>query len=74
MLLPELLRGYRLILASQSPRRKELLAGLDVEFEIILRPDISEDFPSGMDKFEIPDFLARAKSDAYFDLLTDKTK
>jgi septum formation protein len=73
MLLPELLRGYRLILASQSPRRKELLAGLDLQFEIIVRPDIGEDFPPGMDKFEIPDFLALSKSDAYTDLLDDKT-
>jgi septum formation protein len=73
MLLPELLSGYRLILASQSPRRKELLAGLDLKFEIIVRPDIGEDFPSGMDKFEIPDYLAMSKSEAYIDLLDDKT-
>ena len=73
MLLSDLLKGYRLILASQSPRRKELLEGLDLEFEIIVRPDIQEDFPAGMGKLEIPSLLARIKSDAYIDLLDEKT-
>jgi septum formation protein len=73
MLLSDLLKGHRLILASQSPRRKELLEGLDLEFEIIVCPDIQEDFPAGMGKLEIPDLLARIKSDAYIDLLDEKT-
>jgi septum formation protein len=73
MILSDLLKGHRLILASQSPRRKELLEGLDLEFEIIVCPDIQEDFPAGMGKLEIPGLLARIKSDAYIDLLDEKT-
>ena len=35
----------RIILASNSPRRRELLAGLDIDFEVRVKEDISEDYP-----------------------------
>lgn len=73
MLLTDLLKGYRLILASQSPRRKTLLEGLDLKFEIIVRNDINEIYPEGMDKLEIPEYLAQIKSNSYIDLIDDKT-
>lgn len=38
-------RDYHIILASNSPRRKELLAGLDIDFEVKVLPNIAEDFP-----------------------------
>jgi len=73
MLLTNILDGYRLILASQSPRRSELLRGLDLKFEVIVRPDIIEDFPSSMKPEEVPQFLALQKSENYLDLLDEKT-
>jgi septum formation protein len=73
MLLPELLKDYRIILASQSPRRKILLEGLDLNFEILVRENIDESFPPGMDKLEIPIYLARIKSDSYVDILNENT-
>lgn len=73
MLFQEELKNYRIILASQSPRRKMLLEGLDIEFECIVHNDIEEDFPAGLDKFEIPQLLAKHKSDHYTDLLNDLT-
>ena len=36
---------YKLILASNSPRRKELLAGLDIEFDIFVLDGIDESYP-----------------------------
>ena len=73
MLLNELLRGHRIILVSQSPRRNDLLKGLDIQFEIIVKQGINEDYPPELGMMEIPAFLARKKSDYYNDLLDEKT-
>ena len=40
--------NWRLILASNSPRRKELLEGIDVEFEIRVLPQIDETYPESL--------------------------
>ena len=67
------LKPYRIILASQSPRRKMLLEGLDLDFEVLVRSGIEENTPPGLDKLRIPDYLAEYKSEAYTDLLCDNT-
>ena len=51
--------GY--ILASQSPRRKQLLAWADIEFDIIVSA-ADEDFPSNMDVQEVPVHIAQKKA------------
>ena len=73
MILKDALNLYRLILASQSPRRKMLLEGLDLDFDIIVREDIDEEFPEDLGKMEIPVYLAEHKSDHYLDLLNQNT-
>ncbi|MBN1117752.1 MAG: septum formation protein Maf [Bacteroidales bacterium] len=73
MLLHQLLNDYKLILASQSPRRRMLLEGLDLSFEVIVRENIDEKVPEGLLKTQIPVYLAQHKSDAYVDLLNTKT-
>jgi septum formation protein len=73
MLLNELMREYRLILASKSPRRKQLLEGLDLTFEVIVREDIPEDPPPHLGMIGIPVWLAENKSRYYTDLLDRKT-
>ena len=65
MTLATLLSGKRLILASQSPRRKQLLAGLDIPFESIVLESPEELFPEELHSAEIAEYLARAKSDFY---------
>jgi septum formation protein len=50
--------GY--ILASQSPRRKQLLAWADIAFDIIVS-EAEEDFPSDMDVQEVPVHIAQKK-------------
>ena len=71
-MLHNILKPYHLILASQSPRRNNLLGGLDVDFEVFVRENIDEIVPDGLNKFEIPLHLAEFKSEAYTDLLIDK--
>ena len=55
---------YNIVLASNSPRRKELLNGLGIPFEVRIIPDIDESFPSDLSPAEIPCFIARKKADA----------
>ena len=66
------LKNYNLILASQSPRRKHLLQGMDIPFEVIVKQGIEENYPDSLSKTEIPVHLARLKADAYADLLRDR--
>lgn len=56
---------YKIILASHSPRRQELLRGLDVSFEVKVKEGISEDYPANLDTVEIPKFIAQKKAAAY---------
>ncbi|MCA1760356.1 MAG: Maf family nucleotide pyrophosphatase [Bacteroidales bacterium] len=48
-------------MASKSPRRQELLHLMGMEFTIKVK-EVEENFPEGMSKYEIPEFLARLKS------------
>ena len=64
---------YRIILGSGSPRRKELLAGLDLPFKIEILPDVDESYPDNLRGKEIPEYIARQKADAYLSLIGDDT-
>lgn len=63
------LNKYKLILASNSPRRKELLTGLGVHYEVRTLPDIDESYPADLQEGDIPLFIAREKAEAYRPLL-----
>ena len=56
---------YKLILASNSPRRKELLAGLGVPFEVRVLQDIDEHYPESLPVNEVARYIAKEKADAY---------
>ena len=58
------IRKYKVILASNSPRRKELLGGLDIDFCVRTLPGISEDYPESLDATDIPLYIAREKAEA----------
>ena len=59
------------ILGSQSPRRRELMAGLDIPFTAITI-DTDETYPSDLQAGDIPYYISRAKARAYEGQLTDK--
>ena len=61
----ENLKKYHIVLASNSPRRKELLAGLDVDYEVRIVPGIDESYPDTLSGEEIPQYISRKKAEAY---------
>lgn len=54
----------RIILGSKSPRRRELMAGIDMPFESVVI-DADETFPPDLQGGDIPAFISRAKAQAY---------
>ena len=62
---------YRIILASNSPRRRQLLAGLDVDFEVRLLQDIDESYPSDLPAHDVAEYIAVKKADAYRATITE---
>ena len=65
----ENLNKYKIILASNSPRRKELLSGLGVDYEVKTLPDVDESYPDGLSGEEIAKHIARGKAEAYRSLV-----
>ena len=59
------LKKYRIILASNSPRRRELLSGLGIDYEVKTLPGIEENYPDNLQGDEIPVYIAREKAEAY---------
>lgn len=59
------LHGKRIILGSASPRRKELLRGLDLEFETDTGNTFTEDFRNISSLHEIPAMMSRGKSHGF---------
>ena len=64
--------NYKIILASKSPRRRELLQGLDLPFEVIIH-EVDEIFPDDLPIDEIPVYLAKLKAEPFYDELTNDT-
>lgn len=69
-MLREKLKGYKVILASGSPRRQQYLRELDVDFEIRLK-EVEEIYPKELKGSGITDFLAELKAEAMTDSLSD---
>ena len=65
MLLHDKLKSWRLILASQSPRRRQLLGEAGIDFQLALRYECDEVYPSQLPAAEVAEYLSRLKSDAY---------
>lgn len=61
----ENIQHYKIVLASNSPRRKELLSGLNLEYTVRVLPDIDESYPDTLKGEEIPMYISREKAEAY---------
>ena len=62
---------YHIILASNSPRRRELLSGLGLDYEVRTLPGIDESYPDTLQGEEIPVYISSKKASAYLDALKD---
>ena len=62
---------WKIILASNSPRRKELLAGLDLQFKVRVLQDIDESYPHDLPTLKIAEFISKKKADAYVETMAD---
>ncbi|MCD8211156.1 MAG: Maf-like protein [Prevotella sp.] len=59
------MKSHHIILSSNSPRRKELLQGLGIEFDINVIPNIDESYPKSLDVMDVALYIASKKADAY---------
>ncbi len=63
------LKKYKIILASNSPRRKDLLTSLGVEYEVRTLPGVDESYPETLQGADIPLYISKEKADAYRGML-----
>lgn len=66
------LAGKTIVLASQSPRRKELLGNLDIPFDVRVK-DTDESFPTELPVEDVAYFLAKKKAMAFLEELDEDT-
>ena len=64
-MLLDLLKRYNVVLASNSPRRKELLGDLGIEFRVRTIKGIDESYPDDLPVLEIAEYISRKKAHAY---------
>ena len=65
------LKGKKIILGSNSPRRKELLGGLDIEFQVDTRNTFEEVYDPSTPQEQIPEVLSEGKSYGFHRALAD---
>ncbi len=64
---------YKILLASNSPRRRELMSGLGINYNVVSLPQIDESYPPSLVGEEIALYIARHKADAYRDMMSPDT-
>lgn len=69
----EQINTYDIILASKSPRRQQLLHELGIKYRIVTDIETDETYPQGLDRHEIPVYLAKSKAEHYRGVLTEKS-
>lgn len=65
------LSKYKIILASNSPRRKELLSGLGIDFQIRTIKGIDESYPDTLHGEDIPIYISKKKASVYLQSISD---
>jgi len=63
------LKKYKIILASNSPRRKELMSGLGIDYIVRTLPDVDESYPDSLIGEEIPVHISQEKANAYLSMI-----
>ena len=63
---------WKIVLASNSPRRKELLAGLDLDFQVRIIDGIDESYPADLPTRQIAEYISQKKAAAYRETMAGK--
>ncbi len=71
-MLSELLNNKQIILASKSPRRQELLKGLNIPFEVVTK-EVEETYPDDLESEKVAGYLALKKANAFKAELVENT-
>lgn len=66
------LNDFEIILASGSPRRRELLGGLGIDFRVARLNDVDESYPNDLPANEVAEYLSKKKAEAYRQSLTER--
>ena len=69
MLYPQL-SSKRILLASKSPRRLELVRGLEIEPEVVIR-EVDESYPASVSGPDVAEYVTLAKASAFGDIMTE---
>ncbi len=67
----ENLREYKILLASKSPRRRELLQQVRLPFSVVSLGGVEEKYPPELPAHQIPQFLSNLKADAFMENMRD---
>ena len=62
---------YNIVLASNSPRRRELLSGIDIDYELRILADIDESYPQNIKNEDVPEYLSKKKAAANINLVKE---
>jgi len=62
---------YNILLASNSPRRQELLKQMNIKYTVVTKPGVDESYPESLPAKDVPEYLAKKKAEAYSDHLAD---
>ena len=71
-MLKNILKDYHIILASGSPRRHTFFKGLDLDFEVRLKP-VDEVYPEHLKRETITDYLSKLKAEPFQNELKENT-
>lgn len=64
------LSKYEILLASGSPRRRQLLKDLCIDFKLARLIDVDESYPENLDPLEVASYISKKKADAYKSQIT----
>lgn len=66
------LSKYNIVLASNSPRRRELLGQLGIEYSVKTLDGIDESYPESLQNAEVAEYIANKKAEAYLQTIDEK--
>lgn len=67
------LDGKQIMLASHSPRRRELLTMLGIDFTIAQTIEVDENYPENLEPHQVAPYLSQKKGEAYRGLMSTDT-